>query len=58
MSLDSSESMILCFMTKVETRATEQTGRDRSRAVGKSSENKSAFPTPGFPGGSVVRTAF
>ena len=38
--------MILCFLTKLETRAPEQTGGDGSRAVGKSSGNKSAFPTP------------
>lgn len=46
MALDSSESMFYPFLTKVETRATEQNGGDGSRAAGKSSENKSAFPTP------------
>lgn len=51
-ALDSSDSMILYFLTKVETRSTEQTGEDGSSVVGESLENNRAFPTPSARKGS------
>lgn len=43
---DSSDSIILRFLTKVETKSAKQTGGNQSRGVGESSENIPGFLAP------------